>query len=141
VTFGLTDLFSKSQGDDPEVSGWGFELTMRIPITGDQPPAWALRLLQQLGRYVYSSGRPLAAGHRLDPDGPITGAADTNLTAVAFAPDPQLSEISTANGLVRFVTVVGITGEELARMKQASTAAVLAELSAASPLLITDPRS
>ncbi|HCU93729.1 MAG TPA: hypothetical protein DHU96_13780 [Actinobacteria bacterium] len=30
VTFGLTDLFGKSQEDDPDVSGWEFELTMRI---------------------------------------------------------------------------------------------------------------
>ena len=30
MTFGLTDLFGKSQEDDPDVSGWEFELTMRI---------------------------------------------------------------------------------------------------------------
>src|SRR3712207_6048111 len=30
VTFGLTELYSKV-GDDPDWSGWGFELTMRVP--------------------------------------------------------------------------------------------------------------
>jgi suppressor of fused protein SUFU len=138
VTFGLTDLFSKSADDDPDVSGWGFELTMRIPAEESQPPAWVLRLLQQLGRYVFSTGRPLNDGHRMDPGGPITGTPDTRLTALAFADDPQLGAIDTPHGSVRFLTVVGITADELARMKATSTVHVLAELAAASPFLITD---
>jgi hypothetical protein len=137
VTFGLSELFGKSS-DGPEVSGWGLELTMRVPATEDQPPAWALRLLQQLGRYVFSAGRPFDDGHRMDPRGPITGAPDTRLTALAFATDPGLGTIDTPHGTVRFLTVVGMTAEELARMKATSTAHVLAELAAASPLLITD---
>lgn len=135
VTFGLTELFSKDS-DDPEVSGWGLELTMRVPATEAQPPTWALRLLQQLGRYVFSTGRPFKDGHRMDPGGPIT--PDTRLTAVAFATDPELGTINTPNGAVQFLTVVGITADELARMKATSTAHVLAELAATSPLLITD---
>jgi hypothetical protein len=137
VTFGLTELFSKDS-DDPEVSGWGIELTMRLPATEDQPPAWALRLLQQLGRYVFSTGRPFDHGHRMDPGGPITGAPDTRLTAVAFATDPELGTINTPHGRVQFLTVVGITADELARMKATSTANMLAELAATSPLLVTD---
>ena len=137
ITFGLTELFGKDS-DDPEVSGWGFELTMRVPATEAQPPAWALRLLQQLGRYVFSAGRPFADGHRMDPGGPITGAPNTRLTAVAFAADPQLGTIDTAHGQVEFLTVVGITADEMAQMKETSTADVLGELAITSPLLITD---
>lgn len=137
VTFGLSELFSKDSAD-PEVSGWGLELTMRVPATEEQPPPWTLRLLQQLGRYVFSSGRPFDHGHRMDPGGPITGKPDTRLTAVAFATDPELGTISTPHGTVHFLTVVGITGEELAQMKATSTAHVLAGLTATSPLLITD---
>jgi hypothetical protein len=137
VTFGLTELFGKNS-TDPEVSGWGHELTMRVPATEEQPPTWALRLLQQLGRYVFSSGRPFDHGHRMDPGGPITGTRGTRLTAVAFATDPELGTISTPHGTVQFLTVVGITADELARMKATSTAHVLADLTATSPLLITD---
>lgn len=126
VTFGLTELFGKNSAD-PEVSGWGFELTMRVPAGEAQPPAWTLRLLQQLGRYVFGTGRPFEHGHRMDPGGPITGAPDTRLTAVAFAADPELGTINTPNGSVQFLTVVGVTAEELARMKATSTALVLAE--------------
>lgn len=139
VTFGLTELFSK-ESDELLVSGWGFELTMRVPAAEAQPPAWAIRLLQQLGRYVFSSGQPFDHGHRMDPGGPITGVPDTRLTAVAFADDPQLAPINTPHGTVRFLTVVGITADELTRMKATSTAAVLTELSTTSPLLLTDPQ-
>lgn len=137
VTFGLTELFGKVS-DDRDTSGWGFELTMRVPADADQPPAWTLRLLQQLGRYVYSGQRPIRPGHRMEPGGPITGSPGTRLTALAFVDDPQLPSIDTPNGRMQFLTVVGITAEELAQMKATSTGQVLVELAAASPLLVTD---
>lgn len=138
VSFGLTELFGK-ESDDLECSGWGFEMTMRIP-SGDtaQPPPWSLNLLQQLGKYVYSSSRWFEAGHRMQPGGPITGEPNTRLTAIAFVEDPQLGTINTPHGMVQFLQVVGITDNELARMKASSTAEILAELSASSPFLVTD---
>src|SRR4051794_9435935 len=50
VTFGLTELYEK-ESEDPAVSGWGFELTMRTPrLEGDQqPPQWPMTLLARLG--------------------------------------------------------------------------------------------
>jgi hypothetical protein len=69
VTFGLSELYEKLS-DDPSTSGWGFELTIRPIRTEDQPPPWALRLLQTLGQAVHSTGRPFGNGHRLDPGGP-----------------------------------------------------------------------
>ena len=135
VTFGLTDLFGQDEG--AEVSGWGFELVMRVPRTGEQPPpAWSLKLLDKLGQYVFGNEQPLASGHRMDPGGPITGEPGTRLTALAFAEDPQLPRIESPLGRALFLTVVGVTADELARMKVTSTDQVLAGLS---PLLITDP--
>jgi len=134
VTFGLTDLFGQDEG--AEVSGWGFELVMRVPRTGEQPPAWSLKLLDKLGQYVFGNEQPLASGHRMDPGGPITGEPGSRLTALAFAEDPQLPRIESPLGRALFLTVVGITGDELARMKATSTDQVLADLS---PFLITDP--
>jgi hypothetical protein len=75
----------------------------------------------------------------MDPGGPITGAPDTRLTALAFTADPQLPEIDSAYGQARFLTVVGITAEELRLMKATSTRAVVTTLAEVSPLLITDP--
>jgi hypothetical protein len=140
VSLGLTELFEKVT-DDPVVSGWGVELTLRVPAGDEElPPNWALNLVMKLGAYVFGSGSAFGPGHRMDPGGPITGAADTRLTALAFDLDPRLGGVDTPNGRVEFLTVVGITRAELDRMKRSSTEAVLEELAAASPLLITDPR-
>jgi hypothetical protein len=139
VTYGLSELFGK-ESDDPAVSGWGLELTMRVPGSGSEPPAWPRVLLDQLAGYVYSSAAPFAAGHRFDARQPITGGKPkTRLTAVAFAVDPQLGGIDTPNGRVEFLVVVGISADELARMKASSTAEVLEELANENPLLTTDP--
>jgi hypothetical protein len=84
-------------------------------------------------------GRPFEPGHRMDPGGPITGKPDTRLTALAFAEDLQLPHIDSPLGSARFLTVVGITADELAQMKATSTQQVLDTLAAGSPTLITDP--
>jgi hypothetical protein len=140
LTFGLSELFHK-ESNDADISGWGFELTMRTPRAAgeDQPPQWPLRLLNRLGTYVFSAASPFAAGHRMAPGGAITGADDTRLTALAFTLDPDLESISTPNGSVEFLQVVGITDDELAQMKASSTTAVLEALATQNPKLVTDP--
>jgi hypothetical protein len=139
VSLGLTELFDKVT-DDPVVSGWGVELTLRVPV-GDEgfPPNWALNLVMRLGAYVFGSQSCFGPGHRMDPGGPITGAADTGLTALAFTLDPELEGVDTPNGRVEFLTVVGITRAELDRMKRTSTDEVLDALRVESPNLVTDP--
>lgn len=146
VTYGLSDLFGMFQQpeeDDPSQprwSGFGLELTMRVAAVGDEPPTWPLRLLDSLGKYVYSTQRPFADGHRMDPGGPITGGnPPTRLTGLAFTNDPVFETIDTPLGLVEFVAVVGITADELATMKATSTAQVLDELRRSDALLVTDP--
>jgi hypothetical protein len=138
VTYGMTDLFDKDS-DDPQVSGWGYELTMRVPRDAEQPPTWTVQLLEGLCDYTWTHGKPFASGHRAEPGGPITGQDDTRLRALAFTRDPELPAIDSPFGAAQFLTVVGITADELARMKATRTATVLAELAAGSPLLITDP--
>ena len=103
---------------------------MRVLRDAEQPPPWSLRLLERLADYVFISGSPFAEGHRMNPGGPITGQPDTRLQAVALAADPQLPSISSAFGAARFLTVVGITADELERMKATTTATVLHELAA-----------
>jgi hypothetical protein len=53
----------------------------------------------------------------------------------AFALVPHHSPLGSA----QFLAVVGITADELERMKRTTTAEVLSELAEHSPLLITDP--
>jgi hypothetical protein len=75
----------------------------------------------------------------MEPGGPITGRDDTRLRALAFTGDPELPAIDSPFGTAQFLTVVGITADELARMKSTTTATVLAELASRSRLLVTDP--
>ncbi len=139
VTYGFSELYAK-ESDDPAVSGWGFELTMRLPRGADdeQPPAYAVNFLFNLGRYVRRSGNPLGSGHAMDLNGPICIGSDTALRAVAFTTDPQLGEIDTPNGSVEFVQAVGVTLDEYDACGDWHTARVLEVLRESNPLLLTD---
>ena len=139
VTYAMSELFTKVS-DDPTVSGWGFELTMRVRTTDPSPPIWPVVLLDGLGKSVYRTGSPFAPGHRVDLRQPISGGDPaTRLSAVAFAMDPELDAIDTAHGGVGFLTVVGITAQELAEMQASTTATVLDRVERSLGGPITDP--
>ena len=143
VTYGLSELFEPIAEADPEISGWGFELTMRVPREGAEPPRWPFRMLDEIAHYVNDSRSLLAPGHRIDFQHPVTGhpgiegAPATGLTVFAFAVDPELGEIDTPNGRVVFLQAIGVTAEEKGWMLASSTAGVLADRG--DPLLLTDP--
>lgn len=139
VTYGFSELYEK-ESEDPEHSGYGFELTFRLfkPATEDEPPAWALNLLQNLGRYVFNSGNVFRSGDYMDANGPIALEADTLLTALAFIADPLLPAIDTPNGRLEFIQLVGITNDELLAMQVWNTLGVLAEMTEHLPLYMTD---
>ncbi|WP_195575122.1 suppressor of fused domain protein [Paenibacillus sp. 1001270B_150601_E10] len=126
VTFGFSELYEK-EFENMDYSGYGFELTFRLAREEheEEPPAWALNLLQNMGRYVFSSGNVFAIGDYLDANGPICLGSDTKLTALAFIEDPELPAIHTPNGQVAFIQMVGITEDELEAMKTWSTTGVL----------------
>jgi hypothetical protein len=139
ITFGFSELYEK-ESEDPEYSGYGFELTFRLAWTVEEqePPAWAMSLLQNMARYVFSSGNIFASGHHLDANGPICLGADTKLTALAFTDDPELPAIDTPNGRVEFLQMVGITGDELEAMMSWNTNAFLHACNEVLPAYITD---
>ncbi|MGE7020967.1 suppressor of fused domain protein [Solibacillus cecembensis] len=139
VTFGFSELYEKEM-KDPEYSGYGFELSFRVSRSQDEeePPAWALNLLQNMGRYVFGSNNIFASGDYLDANGPICLGADTQLTALAFIPDPELDTLHTPNGRVEFLQMVGITEDELEAMKIWNTRGLLEAGKAEVPGYITD---
>lgn len=139
VTYGLTELWAKADESDSEISGWGYELTMRVRGSSEEPVAWPFTLLETIARHTHDQRHPFLVGDRLDPGGPITGATDTRLTAVAFTLDAALPPVASPNGAFEFRQLVGITADELAEMRATSTDAVLDRLKAGSPLLVTDP--
>ena len=121
VTYGLSELFEKSS-PRPEISGFGFELSFRLPRTPQhqRPPNWPLRVLQGIGNYVMNGHGQLDTGHVMDLGGPIMGAEEsalaTALEGVICVPDSVLGQggkLDTPHGSVLFLLLVGLTREEI----------------------------
>ncbi len=139
VTYGFSELWAK-EFSAPDISGFGFELTFR-PIRkakDKKPPNWAINFLQNLGRYVFTTGNNFGAGHTLPLNGPIEQGASTLIHAVSFALDPQLPPITTPNGRVEFLQVVGLTLDELEAISSWSAEAFLELRSRDDSFLLTD---
>lgn len=139
VTYGFSDLYEK-ENEESEYSGYGFELTFRLlkHENEQEPPAWSLNFLQNLGRYIFTSGNYFQAGHYLNTNGPIALDSDTLLQSIAFIEDPELPPISSPNGRVEFLQVVGITVDEREAMEMWNTLGLLKAASSHLPLYITD---
>lgn len=135
VTYGLSELEYK-ETDDPAVSGWGFELTMRL--AGDEQPLWAVDLLNNLAAYVWTTGHPFGAGHHVDLSGPMRLKSKTALTAAVAVADPGLAPLQGPFGLVEFVQLVGVDAAELEACRAWSTRGVIELLARDNPLLVTD---
>lgn len=113
VTYGFSELYEKD-GDDPDWSGYGFELTFRLASTlKEEPPIWVASLLQNLARYVFETGRGFGVGHTMPLNSPICKDIDTKIRTVCFVRDPELGIIDTPNGQVEFLQVFGMTEDEL----------------------------
>ncbi|MCA9655141.1 MAG: suppressor of fused domain protein [Myxococcales bacterium] len=147
VGYGLSELFEKSS-PDPEHSGFGFELGLRLPRAPGQerPPAWAVQLLQALGHYVLSGHHALDSGHVIDLGGPLAppmaDAAErpTALEGVVCVPDPQLGKVDTPHGSVLLLLLFGLTRDELEAMGEWDLKRKVGLVREAAPLAITDPR-
>jgi suppressor of fused protein SUFU len=139
VTYGLTELWVKEPGSNPEISGWGYEMTLRVASLPEEQraPEWPFNVLVGLAKHTRNNGKPFLVGDRIDLRGPIDGRL-SRFTALAVTLDPQLPMLNTANGRVAFHQLVGTTAEQLHEMKQTSTATVLEKLEKTNPLLITD---
>lgn len=122
VTYGLTELFEKSS-PDPDLSGFGFEVTLRI-LRGEgdeQPPSWPIALLQGIGHYALSGHGGLDSGHLIDLGDPlrppVDGEAPSKITGIVVIPDAVFGKVDTQFGSVLFLQLYGVTGGELEAMQ------------------------
>jgi hypothetical protein len=145
VTYGLSELFEKTS-DDPAVSGFGFELSFRIPNeSGEQtPPTWPLRLLQAVGHHALTEGGGFDTGHMLNLGAPLVpedsdGPAGCALTGVICLPDPLLGKINTVHGSLLFLRLFGVTDDELESLSQLELGHLIACLAELSSAAVTDP--
>ena len=151
ISYGMSELYFSPESADTEFSKWGFEFTFRIAPCELDPdsdygtphePFWAINVMNNLGRYVFESGKWFEPYHFIPANGPIRNDTDTALVGIAFAPDPKLPAIGTPNGQVQFLQMVGLTQAELDWLWQDPSTARCQELidkmRADNPLLITD---
>ncbi len=148
VTYGLSELFEKSS-EDPDVSGFGFEFTLRLPTgphgeQSEQPPVWPLRLLQSLGHHVLASRQGFDSGHAIDLGRSLVppqsdGPSECSLTGLLCLPDPLLGKIETPHGSLLFLRLFGVTSDELDAMKDLELASLVACVGELDPAEVTDP--
>ena len=138
VTYGYSELYDK-ESDDPNVSGWGFEMTVRVvdPEFDDTPPTWVMSMLQNLARYVFRTGNVFEPGHYTTLNGPIALGRKTELVAAAFVSDPQLPPIDTVNGKVKFVQLVGLTAGEYDAIRDWDSDKLMAAAAKRDPAMLT----
>lgn len=151
VTYGFSNVFESAPGPDDEDIWADFEWTFRVAADIDltqplaaQVPTWSVLLMQRLGDLVFSGTDALDVGHRIKVGGPITlGEPQTDLTAIMFGEDPQLTQINTGVGRLRFVQLVGVTDDTVAAAQAlnngtAGTLQILEKMAETNPLLVTD---
>ena len=151
ISYGMSELYFSPESADAEFSKWGFEFTFRIAPCELDPdsdhgtphePFWAINIMNNLGRYVFESGKWFEPYHFIPANGPIRNDTDTALVGIAFAPDPKLPSISTPNGQVQFLQMVGLTQAELDWLWQDPSTdrcqELIEKMRADNPLLITD---
>ena len=141
VSMGFSELHAK-QSTDPAISGFGFELSFRLAAEpgATEPPLWPMLLMQSLARYVFTSGNVFHHGHHVNINGPISLGAPTHLCALGFAFDQEMPAISTPNGHLAFLQMIGMTMDEERMAQQWETGKLLELLRAQMPSWITDLR-
>ena len=65
ISYGMSELYFDEEKAGADFSKWGFEFTMRLaPFEGDQKdPLWAVSIMNNLARYVFSSGNWFEENH------------------------------------------------------------------------------
>lgn len=145
VSYGFTNLYYDEDFVGEEFSNWGFELTFRLKKTNnetDSDQIWALNLMQNLAKYVFSSGQIFDECHTIDAKGPIKIGYNTDITALLFVTDPELGIIDTPHGQVQFLQIFGLTTKEYAGLKQnpdeGKGIKLIEKIRLENPLFITD---
>jgi hypothetical protein len=135
VTRGFTELYDKESAD-PAASGYGFEVTCRLPARSSEYDfGWALSWLQGLADNLSSGGAWFEPGHFIKL---VEPQKTDELCAVAFCEDIVLQPSASKNGTFAFLQMVGLTNDEYTALQNWSALQLLELVRAREPLLWTD---
>lgn len=120
VTYGLSNL-AKPKGIEPEWSGMGLELSLRLWRDKEHatPPTWVPPLMWYLAHVCWIEQDRYLHGQYMELPVPLTEALgsekteSTEQSAVLFCLDPQIQPLRTGNGRVDFLSIYGLTPDEV----------------------------
>ena len=135
ITYGLSELGAKLS-DDPEHSGFGIELSLRLADNSATPPNWPINLLRWLAGNVQRDKNPFGDGHSLPLAPKMLDTYSRGTDGVGFALDPELGTVKTANGSVTFLQVVPLTVDEYSLMGRWDAVKVFSEMRSVEPGLL-----
>jgi hypothetical protein len=143
VTYGLSELFEKTT-NDPDHSGMGFELTLRVlrSASDTRPPGDPLALLQFLGGHILAEREGFDTGNCVDLGAPLAhqpNGEPSRQTGFICVPDPALSQIQSPFGRLVFLALVSIEAAEreaLLQLNALDRARAIAEIE---PLALCQP--
>lgn len=124
VTYGLSEIYGK-ETDDPDISGYGMEFTMRLKKSSIAPADEEAELrcvcgtMQKIARITFSNGELFRANEYIytGQTSGIDRHQSSALTGFILVTDPKAGEIDTKNGRVSFVEFIGCTDDELRAVK------------------------
>ncbi|OJY17992.1 MAG: hypothetical protein BGO98_10000 [Myxococcales bacterium 68-20] len=109
VSRGFTELDEKVE-DDPELSGWGFEITCRLPVRATKRDlAWALGRMQGVADHLADAVSFLESYHHMPA--PAATAKD-DIAGLVFVEDSELPTTRSRNGVFAFFQMIGLTTAE-----------------------------
>lgn len=118
VSFGQTEIYEK-ENDDPEISGFGYELTLKLKKGCCEDEEAEIRnicgILQTIARITFTKGE-IFQPNEFIYTGQTTGIdakQKSSLTGFITVKDPTVETINTPNGKVEFLELIGMTDAEL----------------------------
>lgn len=121
VTYGLSELYEKQNGN-PDRSGYGFELTVKLKKEGLENPALEVRhmcsLLQMIAGITTNGGHQFMPGQII----PISRERGFDVTGKSrmtgfITKEDELGSLRTPFGKVQLIQLIGITAEETEKLK------------------------
>lgn len=141
VTYGMSDLYADEESFGGEWSRWGYEMTIKLKEKTPDDCMWAINMLSNLAHYTYTNERHFSPYSFIDGNGEsIHIGTPSKITALLAVNDTEAHAIETVHGKVEFIQMVGITEQELDKLKEDPEKAILLveKMKADNPYLITD---